>query len=197
MELSDAAALPVLAAAVLAGGGLARFLPLPPHTAAWLQRARACASACRGGNGAAAPARSLGAASLAGDGSESGRAEAPNELGSSSAQAEAMEPGPLGALRAGIGQGEQDAIGRQDAAWPDLSDEALLAWPAGPLARHLAGARSRAQLQRIDWDAVLRCVCATAACRHGLLPCMTLLPTWFCITSGRISLLMQFSYGLH
>ena len=159
-ELPDAEALPVLAAAVLAGGGLARFLPLPPHTAAWLQRARACASAYRGANGAAAPAQSSGPASLAGGGSVSGQAEAPSGPGSSSALAEALEPGASGAPRAGVGQGEQGAAGRQVAAWPDLCDEALLAWPAGPLARHLAGARSRAQMQRIDWDAALRCASA-------------------------------------
>lgn len=168
-EQSDAEALPVLAASVLAGGGLGRFLPLPPHTAAWLQHARACASACRGGNDAAAAAQSLRPASLAGDGSVSGRSDAPRGSGSSSVLAEALEPGASVAPHAGFGQGEQDATGQQAVAWPDLCDEALLAWPAGPLARHLAGARSRAQLQRIDWDTALRCVSAqllagTACC---------------------------------
>ena len=159
-ELSDAEALPVLAAAVLAGGGLARFLPLPPHTAAWLQRARACDLACRGGSSAAARIQSLEPASLAGEGSVRLRNDAPSGPGSSSVSAEALKPGASGAPRAGFGRGEQGAPGQQVAAWPDLCDEALLAWPAGQVTGHLAGARSRAQLQRIDWGTALRCVSA-------------------------------------
>lgn len=64
----------------------------------------------------------------------------------------------LAAMAAQGDPGSGSGLGRADPAWPDMSDRALLAWPVGPLAAegHLAGVRSRAQLQHIDWDAVLR-----------------------------------------
>ena len=122
----------------------------------------------------------------------SGPAEAPSGSSSAASSAESLESKAPGAPCASPGQGEQEARGQQ-AAWPDLSDEALLAWPAGPLARQLAGAHSRAQLQRIDRDTALRCLMAQRVASHSLPPCMALLPTLPLIVSGGalLSVLME------
>lgn len=152
VNLSDAIALPVLLEAVTTAGGLAQALQ--PEAAARLQRA--CALAALAAQDDPGSELGLGRAD-----SEAGRqdAEMPGADGSRSAHGagsgpgvadqEALDPKPEEAAT---------AVLVAATAWPDMSDRALLAWPAGPLAAggHLAGLRSRAQLRHIDWDAVLR-----------------------------------------
>jgi len=148
----------VLLRAVEAGGGLARFVPLPPDAAAWLGAARAlpCGHPAPDPVGAAihAPAASGEWPEGAGAPARAGHAAEASGAGTSVVLAAAGVANDPAASASGAA--EPCAL---SAAWPDLSDAALLAWPVGRLAAagHLAGVRSRAQLQRIDWAAVLRC----------------------------------------
>ena len=152
MDLSDAVALPVLLEAVMTAGGLAQVLQ--PETAARLQRARALAAmAAQGdpgsGSGLGRADPEVGRQDAEMPSADSSRSARDAGSGSGVADQNAFDPKPEEAASAALVAAS---------AWPDVSDRALLAWPVGPLAAegHLAGLRSRAQLQHIDWDAVLR-----------------------------------------
>ena len=168
IELSDADALPVLLRAMEAGGGLARFLPLPPDAAAWLDAARALACVDPAGGSIRAPAADGERPEGAGAPARAGRAVDASGAGTSMVRAAAGAAGDPAASASGAAEPCAPS-----AAWPDLSDAALLTWPAGALAAagHLAGVRSRAQLQRIDWAAVLRCAARPFA-SLAVVPCV-------------------------